>query len=666
MNITELARRLRITPDELREKLPTLGFDIGRKAIKVDNRMADQIVRRWQENAWKQKQIADERAKMELRRKVREGTVEAERQIPLPSSITVRDLAAKLKRPVTDVIRELMKGGILASLNERVDYDTAAIIAEDLGYQAAKESSGQKEEIVSSALDQLKEAILNEEEGALKQRPPVVVVMGHVDHGKTSLLDAVRKTAVAKGESGGITQHIGAYQAEKNGRLITFIDTPGHEAFTMMRSRGARVADVAILVVAADDGVQPQTVEAVRIIEAAKLPFVVAINKMDKADADPDQVKRQLSDLKLVPEEWGGKTVMVPISAKSGTGLDGLLETILLVADLEKDRIRANPARKAIGTVIESHVDKGAGPVATVLIQAGTLRRNDVLGVGGVNYGRVRAMKDFKGEEVQEAPPGMPVLVLGFKAAPTVGDVMETPERPKDLAELKAVKRTAPVQAVAAAAPAEEPSKEKKMVNVIIRTDVLGSLEAILGMLERMVHPDVGVQVVGKGLGNVTDSDITGAEANGAIVYGFHVVPTKTAAGLAQEKDVPIRQYKVIYDLVNDVKAEMKKHLKMEILRTDIGTLEVKGVFKSGKDFQIVGGVVTGGKVMQGAGARAVRNGEPVCEGKIAELQSHKQAVQVVHGGQECGIRFEGKPFIQVGDVLEVYTEEKREQQLGF
>ena len=671
MNITELARRLRVTPEELRQKLPVLGFDIGRKAIKVDQREGERIIRRWQEFAWRQKQLSDEKAKMELRRKIQAGEVTADRKISLPPSITIRELADKLQRPATDVIRELMKGGILASINERIDFDTAAVTAEDLGYQAIKESDTQKEETVSNALDSLKESVLNEDEANLQPRPPVVVVMGHVDHGKTTLLDTIRVSAVAKGESGGITQHIGAYQAEKNGRKITFIDTPGHEAFTMMRSRGARVADVAILVVAADDGVQPQTVEVVRIIEAAKLPYVVAINKMDKADANPDQVKRQLSDLGMVPEDWGGKTVMVPISAKGKQGIDGLLETILLVADLEKDKIRANPARRAIGTIIESHVDKGEGPVATVLIQGGTLKKNDVAGIGGVNYGRVRAMKNFIGENVEEAPPGMPVKILGFKLAPTVGDVMEVPERVKDLTDWKTVKHaqstTQSTVSTSASSSGEENAAEKQWTNVIIRADVLGSLEAIMGALERMTHPEVGVKVVGKGLGNITDADILSAESNGAMVLGFHVAPTTSAASAANTKNIPIRQYKVIYDLLNDVKEELKKKLKAEVIRTDLGKLEIRGVFKSGKDGQIVGGIVTDGKLEKGAMAQVFRAGEPIATGKISDLQTQKQSVKEVFGGQECGIRFEGKgQAIQLGDVLEVYSEEKRDKQLGF
>lgn len=668
MNISEIARRLRVTPDELRTKLPELGFDIGKKAIKVDFRLADRIMRRWKEDAWRKKEMEKEKKKAEFRKKVEAGEVAEDRKIPIPSSITVRELADKLQRPVNDVIAELMKGGILASINERVDFDTAAVIAEDLGYQAVKAEENQEEESISTALEELRETVLDEEGGKLKERPPVIVVMGHVDHGKTTLLDAIREESVAEGESGGITQHIGAYQAEKDGRKITFIDTPGHEAFTMMRSRGARVADIAIIVVAADDGVKPQTDEVISIVQAAKLPHVVAINKMDKPDANPDLVKTQLSERKLIPEDWGGKTVMVPISAKTHEGIDSLLETILLVADLEKDTIRANPDRLAIGTVIESHVSKGEGPVATILVQAGTLRAGDTLGIGGTNYGKVRAMKDFKGEDLKEAAPGTPVKIIGFKAAPTVGDVMEVPEDSGSLDTKKIGKRAVqPRQApVAQQEEDEEDEDRKQLVTIVLRTDVLGSQEALLGQLEGMQHPDVGVKVVSKGLGNITDSDILSAETGNAIVMGFNVQMTKTAEVLARDKEIDVRRYTVIYDLIDDVKAEMKKKLKPEIIRTDLGKVEIKALFNKGKDHQVVGGVVIDGKAVNGELARVTRGGEPVVSGRIAELQRNKDKVKEVPGGVECGIKFEGKPFIEEGDILEVYHEERKEKDLGF
>ncbi|MDO8584112.1 MAG: translation initiation factor IF-2 N-terminal domain-containing protein, partial [bacterium] len=386
MNITELARRLRVNPQELLAKLPELGFDIGARAIKVDDRVADQIYKKWLEHARR------ERLRGEL---VRSSIVTADGAKPktdvvLPSVLSVRDFAGALSLPVTRVIQQLMKAGILASQNERIDFTTAAIIAEELGFQAKPQESGTENEAVEivQATDRLKTIMDEEKKENLQARPPVVVVMGHVDHGKTRTLDAIRATHVMEGESGGITQHIGAYQVEKKGHALTFIDTPGHEAFTVMRSRGAKVADIAILVVAADDGVQPQTKEAINIIQAAKIPFIVALNKIDKEEADPNRVMGQLAEVGVTVEPWGGKIPLAKISAKQGTGIDDLLDLVLLVAEMEKDHIQANPDRFAAGTVIESHVDKGEGPVATVLIQTGTLHRNDALGIGGAAYGR--------------------------------------------------------------------------------------------------------------------------------------------------------------------------------------------------------------------------------------------------------------------------------------
>src|SRR5688572_2397409 len=391
MNISELARRLRANPDELREKLPQLGFDVGKKAIKVDDRLVNKIMEKWSE----MRKLDRLKVKYQREERIVTEAVAQVKEVELPKLIAVRDFAAKLFLPLNIVISELMKNGILASVNERIDFETASIVAEDLGYKVSPEA--EKDNIAEGGMsaDELKVMLGAEDPTKLKVRPPVVVVMGHVDHGKTSLLDKVRAANVAKGEAGGITQHIGAYQVEKNGRGITFIDTPGHEAFTVMRSRGARVADVAVLVVAADDGVQPQTVEVIKIIHAAKIPFVVALNKMDKPGVDLQRVKTQLSEQAVIPEEWGGKITMVPVSAKTGNGIDQLLDMILLTADIDPERIKANPDRLAVGTIIESHVDKGEGPVATVLVQSGTLRRNDELAIAGSLYGRVRAMKDW-------------------------------------------------------------------------------------------------------------------------------------------------------------------------------------------------------------------------------------------------------------------------------
>jgi len=435
MNITDLARRLRVPAEELRAKLPELGFDIGSKALKVPDRDVGRITWAW--NDFKKRQYLnkkrdEQRAREERKMAVKEGTAET---VKLSSVMTVREFSEKLNLPIAKVMQELMHSGILASLNERIDFETASIIAEDLGYIAEREEEKAGQEDVGT--DSLEAARASELKKDLKTRPPVIVIMGHVDHGKTKLLDMIRQTDVVATESGGITQHIGAYQVTRKNHKLTFIDTPGHEAFTVMRSRGAKVADIAVLVVAADDGIQPQTKEAIEIIKASKLPFIVAINKIDKENADVERVKGQLGEYNLIPEDWGGSTIVVPISAKEGKNIDQLLDILILVTDMEKEHIVANPDRRAIGTIIESHVDKGEGPVATVLVQTGTLHAGDVMGVRGVNYGRIRAMKTWSGKLVKAAPPSMPVRLLGLKDTPSVGDVLEVPENPKELEKLK-------------------------------------------------------------------------------------------------------------------------------------------------------------------------------------------------------------------------------------
>ncbi len=424
MNITELARRLRVNTEELKNVLPGMGFDFGRRAIKIPDQVAWKII-----NAWPAYVRAQQR-KREAERDSERLTQarEAAKEIMLPAVLTVKEFAAHLGLPVTRVIAELMKNGILAAMNERIDYTTASIIANDLGFAVQQQEDtvlvAPHEDVAS---DTVKDMIRKESGTSLVPRPPVVVVMGHVDHGKTTLLDTIRRTNVVAKEAGGITQHIGAYQVEKKNRLVTFIDTPGHQAFTTMRSRGARVADIAILVVAADDGVQPQTLEALSIIQAAKIPYAVAVNKMDKPDADVERVKRSLSEQGVIPEEWGGTVPFVPVSARTGTGIDAMLDVLLLLADLHKSEIMADPYGRAIGTVIESHVDDQEGVLATILVQNGTLRCGDTLGVRGVLYGRVRALKDWARTDVREVPPGTPVQLLGLKAAPEVGDVIGVP-----------------------------------------------------------------------------------------------------------------------------------------------------------------------------------------------------------------------------------------------
>ncbi|MEA3249728.1 MAG: translation initiation factor IF-2 [Patescibacteria group bacterium] len=658
MNITELARRLRTNPDELRERLPELGFDVGSKAIKVDDRLVGKIMSKWNE----MKKLERLQAKYRKEEQIKQEAVEKVKEVSLPSAITVRDFAAKLSLPVNIVIQELMKNGILASLNEQIDFETASILAEDLGYNV--ESEDKEVEEAKMTAEEMKELLGDEDVADLEDRPPVVVVMGHVDHGKTALLDAIRKTEVVKGEAGGITQHIGAYQAHRKGRAVTFIDTPGHEAFTVMRSRGARVADIAILVVAVDDGVQPQTDEVIEIIKAAKLPFVVALNKIDKEGADLQKTKTQLSERDIITEEWGGRAVMAPISAKTGEGIDDLLEMILLVADMNQKRIRANSKRKAIGTVIESHVHKGEGPVATVLVQSGTLRVNDSYAVGGELYGRVRAMRNWNGETVKEATPGMPVRILGFKVAPAVGDIVQVPE---DLKDLKKVKKQYAMErrGVVAQQQAEEEEEEgSKKLNVVLKADVLGSLEAIVGTLEKMRTPEVGVDVIGRGLGNVNESDVLQAEAAGGVVMGFNVQPTKEAAVLAREKGVEIVSHKVIYKLFDDAKGRLQAMFPAEIIRTDLGKAEILKVFSADKTGQIVGARVNEGRVNIGSQVVLYRGEQPMADGKILQIQSGRNDVKEVKQGQECGIKVSFKTTALAGDTLDIFIEEKKERKL--
>ncbi|MBU1145939.1 translation initiation factor IF-2 [Patescibacteria group bacterium] len=667
MNITELARKLQITTQELKDVLPTLGFDIGQRAIKVDDRQAHKIIESWPAlKKEMEKRKAAELAKLTPEEEAGAATVEKVK-VKLPQVITVRDFAARLNLPVTGVIKELMKNGILASLNERIDYETAAIVAEDMGFEVEKVD---EEKIEGDFVgDKVKELMGKDEKSTLKARPPVVVVMGHVDHGKTKLLDAIRKTHVMESEAGGITQHIGAYQATYKDRVLTFIDTPGHEAFTAMRSRGAKIADIAILVVAADDGVQPQTKEAIKIIEAAKIPFLVAINKIDKPEANIEKIKQELAALNLIPEDWGGKTICVPISAKQMTGIDDILNMVLLIADMEKEKIVANPDRCAMGTVIEAHIDKGEGPVATVLVQAGTLNRNDNLTIDNVLYGRVRAMKNFRGEPVDLASPGTPVKILGLKAAPQVGDILEVKD---DLGACQ--RKIKPTYArrdqVVVKKSSEEEESKKKKLKIILKTDVLGSLEALLASFEKFDYPTVSLEIVTRGLGNITEAEVLQAEAVGAKIFGFNVLTGPNIDDLARDKGVQIKICKIIYDLIDEIKKDLEDLLEMEIVRTELGKIEVLAIFRTEAANMIVGGKVKEGKIVFNPKTvgqtkiKVLRKGEEVGEGVLNGLQSAKSEVKEVAGGQECGVKYKGKPIVQVGDTLEIYREEKRARKL--
>lgn len=668
MNVSELARKLKIHPQKLLSVLPEFGFDIGARAVKIDDRVAQRIMKEWR----RIKFVMDERD-----RKEKEDQKELEKEarkasgatVSIPGKITVKDLSLILNIPLNKLIVELMKNGILASQNEYLDRDTAVIMAEELGFKVGDSVQAESSvEVNNEHSDGLEEILKQKNES----RSPVIVVMGHVDHGKTKLLDAVRRTNVVDSEAGGITQHIGAYQTiwtnpkSKEERTITFIDTPGHEAFTVMRSRGAKVADIAILVVAADDGVKPQTIEAINIIKAARLPMIVAINKIDKEGVDLIRVRTELSQHGVISDEWGGDIPMVEISAKENLNIDKLLDTLLLVADMHEADIKSEPNRPAAGTIIEAHVDKGEGPVATILVQAGTLHLNDPLVVNGENYGKVRAMKNYRAEAITTAGPSTPVRILGFKIAPRVGDVLDVSSvDTAKLIDLKA-KKVAQIGAEQKLVSTVKEGEEegKKYYNVIIKADTLGSLEAIIGSLEKIKNDEVEVKVVGKGLGNVGPDDVSLAETTGATIFAFNVSPTPIANEMMMDRTVNFKPYSIIYDMFDYIKDELEKLLNPELIVTEFGALKVIAIFRTEKNKMILGGQVKNGKFVKGSKLRVRRGGEIIGLGTVSQLQIGKQNINEAMEGTECGLQYEGKVKVEEGDILESYKEEKKEKKL--
>ncbi len=675
MNVSELARQLRINTKDLLEILPSYGFDVGAKSIKIDDRVAEQISRKWR---FIRRDLEEKKRKEQEEAKKKERLLRKEsgQTVTIPALVTVRDFADRMKLPTTQVIMELMKNGILANQNQNIDFDTATIIAEELGFGVEREGGE------ASQADLDKEAGLAQDleealsRGVGETRPPVVVVMGHVDHGKTKLLDTIRSANVMAKEAGGITQHIGAYQTiwtdpkTKEQRALSFIDTPGHEAFSMMRSRGAKVADMAILVVAADDSVKPQTEEAINIIRAAKLPFVVAINKIDKEAADLDRVKNDLSQRGIIPEEWGGDVPVVGISAKNNVNVDKLLDVLLLLADVNADKIQADPHLPAVGTIIESHVNKGMGPVATVLVQSGTLHNNDKLVVNNEIYGKVRAMKNYRGELITEATPSMPVQIIGFKVAPEIGDVLDV-SKANTATEIdvkqKRSEQTGAEKTTLIEGQTMEDETAKKTLNLVIKTDVLGSLEAIIASLAKIKHEEVGVKIVGKGLGNITENDVSKAETGGnTTVIGFNVRPTSMAEQMLRDKNIPFANYTVIYDLINWVKAELEKMLTKEHIITELGHMKVLAIFRKDKQSVIVGGVITTGKIQKNESVRIKRDGLQIATGTITAVKLGQQEVKDAFEGTECGVQIQTKEKIEIEDTLEVFHEEIKVRKIEF
>jgi translation initiation factor IF-2 len=584
-------------------------------------------------------------------------------KIELPVSITVRDLAQRIGSTPIQVIKILMSNGVMANINQSIDFDTAAVVASEMGFDATLEV--QDEPVVKEVgeVPLWRQLISHEDAKKLVNRAPVVTILGHVDHGKTSLLDAIRHTNVADGESGGITQHIGAYQVEHKGRPITFLDTPGHAAFSAMRARGAQGADVVVLVVAANDGVMPQTREAIAHARAARVPIIVALNKIDRPDANPDFVKHQLADAGLVPDEWDGSTIVVPVSAKLKTGLEDLLEAILLVAD--SIEIKANPAGKVIGTVIEAQIDRAKGVVATLLVQNGTLSQGDIV-VAGKAYGKLRAMFDYRGRPIRKGGPSAPVRVMGLSDVPTAGDIFQVMASEKDARSMVQENKQEALDSIKQAPKAtlEElfsrvQAGEERELRLIVKADVQGSLEPIINSLKEMNTDQITINVLHAETGNISESDVYLAGASKAIIVGFNVQADSAAHRLAEADGVSIRLYSIIYRLTEDVEKALKGMLEPTFKETVIGKVEVRAVFRISKVGNIAGCRVVQGEIRRSGKFRVLRGENVVYTGEASTIKHEKDEVNEVRNGFECGISLRGFNDFNVGDIMECFTVEK-------
>lgn len=652
--VYELAHELEMASKELIEKLNELGVEITSHMSTVENSDAKMILELYGEEVKEETENNKGEEDKEENNMEKEYMDENnnEKTLEIAETIVVKDLAEQIGLQPSDLIIKLMNIGIMANQNQNIDFDTAAMIGEELGFNVV--GLQKEEESIDLDLD------FEDKPEDLKSRPPVVTVMGHVDHGKTSLLDAIRKTHVTKQEAGGITQHIGASIVRANGEKIVFLDTPGHEAFTSMRVRGAQVTDLAILVVAADDGVMPQTIEAINHAKAANVPIIVAVNKMDKPEANLDRVLQELTEHGLLPEDWGGDTVIVPVSALTGDGIDELLEMILLLAAIQE--LKANPDRKAVGTVIEAQLDRGRGPVATILIQKGTLNVGDMV-VGGSASGRVRAMFDDKGKNIKKAGPSIPIAILGLSEVPNSGDILYSVKDEKT-ARYYADKQKASDR--------EEQLKsthrislddlfdqiqtgEVKELNIIIKTDVRGTIDAIAQSLQKLEHEEVKVNIIHGGVGGITESDIMLASASNAIIIGFNVRPTLNALDIAEEEKVDVRTYRVIYDAIEDIKSAITGMLDPEFKEEVIGRAVVRATFK------VPGGTVAGiyvqnGKITRNSSVRLLRNDVVIFEGDISSLKRFKDDVREVVSGYEGGLGLENYNDVKDGDTIEAYV----------
>ena len=601
--------------------------------------------------------------KQEEAEKMRRLQLEIAKKTPLtvkiPDEISVGELASRMKKTGAEVVKCLMKNGVMASLSQMIDFDTASFVAEELGCKVEKEVVVTIEE---KLIDDHKDSA-----DELQPRAPVVVVMGHVDHGKTSLLDYIRNAHVASGEAGGITQHIGAYQVQIKGKPITFLDTPGHEAFTSMRARGAMITDIAILVVAAEDGIKPQTIESINHAKAAEIPIIVAINKMDKPDANPERIKQQLTEYGLVAEDWGGDTIVCPISAKTGMGIDNLLEMVALTAEVAE--LKANPNRAASGAVVEARLDKGRGPIATLLVQNGTLHQGDII-IAGTAVGRVRAMMSDKGQKLTTAGPSVPVEITGLGEVPEAGahfnavaDERLARELVEQRKEEEKRKANAPITKVSLEDLFSQiQAGEMKNLNIIVKADVMGSVEAVKASLEKISNDEVRVRVIHGAVGAINESDVMLAATSNAIIVGFNVRPDAAARDSAARNHVDMRMYRVIYDAIDEIEAAMKGMLAPKFREAIIGHAEIRQTYKVSSVGTVAGCYVTDGKIQRACDVRIVRDGIVVHEGHLASLQRFKDSVKEVAQGYECGLSFEKYNDIKVGDIVEAYVMEQIEQ----
>jgi translation initiation factor IF-2 len=665
--VHEVAKELGLTSKEVLAHLEAIGNPVKSHSSTIDEALADRVRNELGDGAAAEPVAAPAEAP-EAPAAVAEPPPEVVEPPPAPEpapaeaapaavrvhrGITVKDFADKLGVSPAEIVKLLLGAGEMVTVTQSMSDEAVVLVADELGAQVEIVEPGREE-----AEEEEPAAAADED---LAPRPPVVTVMGHVDHGKTSILDAIRQADVVSGEAGGITQHIGAYQVHQDGREVTFIDTPGHEAFTAMRARGAQVTDIAVLVVAADDGVKPQTVEAIDHAKAAGVPIVVAVNKVDKPEADPTRVRQQLSDYGLLPEEWGGETVFVDVSAKQRTNLDALIEMILLTADVQLD-LKANPKTMARGVVIEAHLDKGRGPVATVLVKRGTLEQGDAI-LAGTAWGRVRAMLDERGNNLTAARPGQPVQVLGWQSVPDAGDefralederearrIAQEREQHRREAELVAQRQVSLQTLLAATREGEIPE-----LNLLLKADAQGSVEALEGQLEKLDQTLVRLNVLRKGVGAITENDVTLAQASNAIVIGFNVVPTAQARSLADEAGVDVRTYRVIYQAVQDIEGAARGLLGPEMREVPLGQAEVRAIFRVPRVGVVAGCYVTDGAIRRNSRVRLVRDGTVVYETGLASLKRFKDDVREVAAGYECGIGLEGFQDIKEGDFIQAF-----------